>query len=505
MEQQEKASYLSYVPWLGAALLVAGYVRYLVYEEMKALDKGLLIAGAALIVIGLALNFRSLAGFFTGRGGRLGTNTTLLTLAVIALLVVVNFLGYRHHKRFDLTSEGLYSLSDQTRKVVSGLKQDVKIIKFDKQDDPALRDTMQEFRDLSPKVSYERVDPQEKLGLARQYEVKTLGETIMTSNGRTEHLTGTGEQELTNALMKVTREKNKNICFIADHGERPTDGTGAEGMSAVAGELKNQNYDSKTVSIVSAEVPGDCEVLVVPGPKKAFFASETENLRKYLNAGGKALLLLDADTDPQLDSLLTEWNLAIGNDAVLDTSGVGRLFGLGAAAPVVTTYGSSPITQGMGRVMTVFPFARSVKVADAAKTEVTTTELIKTSPQSWAETDLKTPEASFNEGKDTRGPITLGYTASKKAGEKEARLVVIGDSDFAGNQFSRQQGNSDFFLNTVNWLAQDENLISIRPRSPANRNITLTETQKNLIWLLTVIFLPALVIVTGGYTWWKRR
>lgn len=501
----DRQEIFKYAGWLGAALLVGGYLRYLVREEMGTFDKSLLIAGAALLALGLALNFGEVLALFGRRSTKLGTNTAVLTVAVLAIIGVLNFLGYRHHKRFDLTSEGLYSLSDQTRKVVSGLTQDVKIIKFDKTEDAALHDTMQEFKNLSNRISYERVDPQDKPQLARQYEVRSFGETIVTSGNRTERPTATTEQDLVNAILKVTRDKPKNICFIEDHGEKSTSATGPEGFSAVSSGLKNQNYETKVVNIVSGEVPGDCDVLVVAGPKKALFQTEADNLSKYLDNGGKALLLIDADTDPQLSTLLASWNIALGNDLVLDASGVGRLFGLGPAAPLATNYGVHPITKDMNRTMTVFPNARSVKVADAAKTDVTTTELIKTTERSWAETDVKGVQFEFNEGKDTRGPINLGVAASKKTGEKEARLVVIGDADFASNQYVQQQANGDLILNTVNWLAQDEDLISIRPKSPTNRQITLTESQKNLIWLLTVIFLPVLVVMSGSYIWWRRR
>jgi ABC-type uncharacterized transport system involved in gliding motility auxiliary subunit len=501
----DKQEIFKYAGWLGAALLVGGYLRYLVREEMGRFDQSLLIAGGALVALSLIFNFRAILSLFGRRSTKLGTNTAVLTAAVIAILGVINFLGYRHHKRFDVTSEGLYSLSDQTRKVVSGLKQDVKIIKFDKLDDPNLRDTMQEFKSLSPKISYDRVDPQEKPQIAKQYEVKSFGETIVSAGSRTEHLTATGEQDLVNAILKVTREKLKNICFVENHNEKSTSASGPEGFSKVSGELKNQNYETKTIDLVAGEVPPDCEVLVIPGPKKALFPNEAQNISKYLDAGGKALLLIDADTDPQLADLLKSWNITLGSDLALDVSGVGRLFGLGAAAPIAREYGAHPITRDLARAMTVFPSARSVKVADSAKTDITTTDLMKTSAASWAETDLKNPQAEFNEGKDTKGPISLGVAASKKVGEKEARLVVIGDSDFASNQFVGQQANGDLFLNSVNWLAQDEDLISIRPKSATNRTLSLTETQKNLIWLLTVIFLPALVIVSGGYIWWKRR
>ncbi len=495
----DKQEIFKYAGWLGAALLVGGYLRYLVREEMGTFDKSLLMAGAVLLVLSLALNFGEIMALFGRRSTKLGANTAVLTIAVLAILGVINFLGYRHHKRVDLTSEQLYSLSDQTRKAVTALKQEVRVIKFDKADDLPLRDQMAEFRDLSGKLKYDRIDPTEKPQLARQYNVRALGDLVVASGERIEHLTTASEQDLTNAILKVTRDKLKNICFIEDHGEKPVSGNGQEGLAGVERGLKSQNYTTKTVSLLTGDVPPDCDVLISAGPKKAYAPQTIAALSKYLNNGGKALLLFDPDTDPQATELLTAWNIALGNDTVIDRASNSISFG------VVNNYGAHPITKDFVKAITIFPLARSVKVIEPNKAEVVTTELLKTSERSYAKPALKGDNIEFVAGTDTKGPINIGVVATRKFGEKEARLVVIGDSDFASNGYIGQYSNGDLMLNTINYLAQDEDLISIRPKSATSRTITLTETQKNLIWLLTTIFLPALVIISGGYIWWKRR
>src|SRR5437868_4231374 len=192
--------------YLGVALLVAGYLRYSVLETLDTISKSLLIAGGVLTLAGLVLNFRAIRDSFGRRSTRLGTNMAVITVAVVAILALLNFLGYRHHKRVDVTAEKLYSLSDQTRKIVSGLQKDIKIIKFDKEDDPELRDHMQEYRDLSKHLSYERIDPQVKPEAAQQYKISRMGEVIVTSGDRAERPQDTGEQEITNAILKVTRD-----------------------------------------------------------------------------------------------------------------------------------------------------------------------------------------------------------------------------------------------------------------------------------------------------------
>jgi gliding motility-associatede transport system auxiliary component len=495
------------IGYLGAGLLAAGYIRYTVQEVLGRLNGGLLIAGAVLLAASLILNFNAIRDYFRGRGARLGANTAVLTVAFLAILGIVNYLGYRHHKRIDVTAEKLYSLSDQTRKVVSGLQRDVKVIQFAKDEDPEMRDRMAEYRDLSRRLTFERVDPQQRPEVARQYNISRMGEVIVSSGDRVERPAEAGEQELTNAILKVTRDKLKTVCFVEGHGEKAITSTEATGYEYVDRMLKNENYQTKSVNLVTAgQVPSECEVLVLAGPKQALFPQEAAIIGKYLDGGGKALLELDPDTAPGLGDVLKAWNIELGDDTVLDVSGVGQLIGAGPAVPLALNYGSHPITKDFQRSMTFFPLARSVKIGTASKPEVTTTDLLKTSEASWGETELKSGvEPKLDEGKDLKGPVTLGAAASRRVGEKEARLVVIGDSDFATNNYARIQRNGDLFMNTVNWLAQDEDLIAIRPKSPTDRRVTMSEGQQTMLFWLTVFLMPLAVIGTGAYVWWKRK
>lgn len=495
---------------VGPALALAGYILYSREQVWKWYIIALIAVGAALLLASIVLNFKSIVAFFRGRQGRLGANTVVLSVAVIAILSVVNFLGYRHHKRFDLTAEGLYTLSDQTKKIVGNLQKDVKVIKFDKGNDQQLADQMAEFKYLSNRISYERIDADQNPGLARQYAARN-GETLVVAGERTERLQQTDEQALVNAIMKVTRDKLKRVCFTEGHEEKAMSGTEADGFGTVEGVLKSENYETKSVNLISSgQVPAECDVLISAGPKKAFLPQEAAMIGKYLDEGGKVLLLVDPEpdhpnSDPQLGDVLKAWNINLGNDVVLDASGAGRLIGLGPAAPVAGNYPDHPITKDMKRSATFFPMARSVKTGDSAKGEALFTELIKTSDNSWGETELKNNEAKFDAGKDTKGPISLGVAETKKIGDKEARLVVIGDSDFATNRYIRLLGNGDLMFNTVNWLAQDEDLISIRPKSASNRSITMTEAQQSTFWWLTVLFMPLAAVGAGAYIWWKRR
>ena len=491
---------------IGAALLIGGYVRYNIQEVWSWPNLSLVIAGGVLLLASAVLNIKSIIQFFSGRTGRLGANTALLSIAVLTILVVLNFLGYRHHKRFDLTEEKLYTISEQSKKILGGLQKDVKVIKFDKSDDQRLGDTMAEFKYATRRISYERIDPQQKPEIANQYKVQRMGETLVISGDRTERPQDTGEQDLINAILKVTRDKLKTICFVEGHGEKSPTGTDPEGYSTIDKGMKAENYETKSINLVTAnQVPAECSVLILAGPKKPLLPQEAAMIGKYLDDGGKALVLVDPDLDPGLGDVLKSWNIEVGNNTVIDASGVGRLFGTGPAVPLVANYGNHPITKDMTRTGTCFPLARSVKTGKSSGSDVSGIDLLNTSERSWAEVDLKNNQAKFDEGKDTMGPVSLGVAASKKEGDKEARLVVIGDSDFASNSYFKLLGNGDLFLNTINWLAQDEDLISIRPKSTTNRSVTMTASQQSTFFWLSVIFMPLAVIGSGAYVWFKRR
>ncbi len=490
--------------FVGAAMALSGYIRHTIQEVWGWFNLALLIVGGVLLLASIVLNFKDIIGYFQGRSGRLSANMAVLTVAVLGLIVIANYLGYRHHKRFDLTSEGLYSLSDQTRKILTNLPKDVKVMKFDQQPDQQLADQMAEFKYVSNKLSYEFIDPVQRPEVARQYAVKNYGETVITAGGRTERPTATDEQSLVNAILKVTRDSLKTICFTEGHEEKAL----TEAYTLVESKLKAENYLTKTVNLASQKekfVPSECSILVVAGPKSAFLQPETSMIGQYLDNGGKGMFLIDPDTDPQLDEVLKKWSIELGKDLVLDFSAAGQVFG--PAAPIVNNYGSHPITQRFARGMTAFPQARSVKVLPSSGSGVSSTTLLTGSPNSYGETELKpNAEPKFDAGKDTQGPVSLGAVASKSLGDnKEARLVVIGDSDFAANQAFRVSRNGDLFMNSINWLAQDEDLISIRPKTATNRSVTMNAEQQNTFWILVVIFMPLAALGVGAFIWWKRR
>ena len=497
---------------IGVALLIAAYLRYTMQGDWERLSKILLIAGGVLLLGGAAISFRRLTNFFAKRSSQLGTNTTLLALGVLAILVVVNYVGYKYHKRFDLTTEKAFTLSDQTKKIVGGLTKDVNVVRFMKPSDPSngqFNDLLNEYHQINPKLKYEVVDPQQKPDVAKDYGAQHMGDVIVSAGDRKEtvegaNVGGISEEDLTSTILKVTKDKVKNICFVTGHGEKSTTDTNENGYSTVIAGLKKEGYATRDINLVQENgVPADCDVLVIAGPTKEFFPQEVQFVSKDLDNGGKALVMVDPQTDPKLGDVLSAWNISLGNNVVIDASGVGRLLGTGPAIPLVGDYGQSPITKNLGGQMTFFPLAQTVNIADKNKTSPQDTELLKTSARSFTIPKLE-KEVTFNP--KTAGPLSLGIVASGKENDLNARLVVIGNSAFASNQAVGGPGsNGDLFYNTVDWLAQDENQISIRPKEPTDSHITMTEAQRSALVWVDMIFLPGIVIISGVSIWWRRR
>jgi ABC-type uncharacterized transport system involved in gliding motility auxiliary subunit len=517
--------------WLGVALVFAAVAIRFLKPEWQPYYNGLAIAGLVCTLLYMLSQWREIAQAFSGRQARFGTLAVASILVVLGILVAINYLSTRHNKRWDLTAAHQFSLSDQTKKVLQDLKEPVKIRVFARSDEfQKFRDRLDEYAYQSKQVSTEYIDPEKRPGLAQQYGVTSLGTVVLDYKGRNEKVTSDGEQELTNALIKVIQGRQPKVYFTQGHGEKDTAGAERGGYNGIAAGLTSGNFVvEKVVLAQQGGVPGDADVLIIAGPKTDFLGPELDAVKAYLAKGGKALLLLDPVLkldQPQpagLQGLLKDWGIDAGNDVVLDVSGMGRLIGTDESVPVAASYPAHPITENFN-LLTAYPLARSMSPIEGGVNGHTAQKIVETSKSSWAETDLKSltgGQPAKQDGADKPGPVALASAVSApaaatappkdatKAGETpkpaETRLVAFGDSDFASNGALGVSGNRDLFLNTVNWLAQQENLIAIRPRDPEDRRITLTADQERRIFYLTVLIVPGLILLAGVQTWWRRR
>jgi ABC-type uncharacterized transport system involved in gliding motility auxiliary subunit len=437
-------------------------------------------------------------------------------LIVIAAVVVANVLADRYNKSYDTTANKRYSLSEQTAKIVKGLKQNAVITYFNQstrfRDG---KDLLDQYANLSPKVQVKYVDPDKDPELAREAGIRSFGTAVVQVGAKHEEAKSMTEEGVTGAFIRDLKSNTRTVCFASGSGEHQLDDSEREGLSHFKDLLAKDNYGSKSVDLLTkAEVPGDCTTLIVAGPTKNYEQPEVDAIKKYVESGGRAFFMMDpplklgheeiGDNDA-LASLLESWGVTLNKDLILDLNPLGQIAGLGPQVALVTTYASQPIVDQLRGTATGFPLARSLEIKNTDKTNVQ--KLFDSSGTSFATTNLSSPEVNIKDPKNKKGPLTLAAAGTYSTGKEnsQGRFIVVGSSTWAANRFIDFNGNDDLASNAVNWLSSDEDLISIRPKAPEDRRITMTGRQLTWVRAVSQFALPLVVVIMGVGVWWKRR
>ncbi len=457
-------------------------------------------------------------GWLKARQTKFTGYVTLYTLVVVAALAAANYLAKQHDASYDSTKNKLYSLSDQTDKVVRGLKEDVTVTYFDRATEfSRARDLLGRYASLSPRLKVAYVDLEKKPQLARTMGVRNLGTIFVQAGAKREEAKSLTEEEVTGALIRALKTGDRNACFASGSGERSIDDSERSGLSSLKEALDKNNYKARAISLIEKpEVPKDCTVLVVAGPHLDYTDAEVGAIRTFVENGGRALFMLDPPLNvgrqptaenPALVKLLDDWGVTVDKDLVLDVSGAGQLFGLGPETPLILNYESQPIVREMKGMATVFPVARSLDTKSGGKASAE--KLFSTSADSFATSNLSTGEVRIDPKKDKKGPFALAVAGTYSGGKpgSQGRFVVVGSSTWASNGVlpARSIGNRDLFLNMMNWLSSDEDLISIRPKEPEDQSFVMTKNQRDLVFYWSIIVMPFAIVLSGFMVWWKRR
>lgn len=451
----------------------------------------------------------------TGRSAKLGLNSLLMVLLVATILGLVAFLAVRHNVRWDVSETKRFTLAPQTARLLRDLPREVKATVFTGDQGlarAAYQDLFDSYRARTEKLTVDFVDPEKKPGIARRYGL-TRPDTAVLESGRQEtRITSATEQELTNALIRVTREETKTLYFLTGHAEHLLEDTSKGGYSFVKEALERQGYATRTLSLYESKaIPPNASVLILGGPQKQVSRDEQALITDYVRAGGRVLVLLDPESRAGLEDFLAQWGLQTGRQTVLDRQ---TIQGGDLTMPVVNAYGAHEITQDLGQVFTMFPHARPVSALDGHATakDWAFHPLAHSSAGSWARTGEAGAEGSqildFDPQRDVPGPLTLaGLAVARATPENNARqpaVLFIGDSDFVGNAYLDFSGNSDFFLRATAWLADEQDLVSIAPKDAALGTFLLTAAQTNTLFVLQVLALPGFFLA-AGFTMWRRR
>lgn len=521
----------------GVLLLVAAAL-FSALRGSGTLPTVLVVGGGLAWSLAVALSWRDLNRYLAKRSARYGLNAFVLSFLVAVILLLMGFISERHAWRKDMTSTREYSLSDKSERVLQGIRQRVDIyVFFDRSTRDAARDLLREYtrrnRQLRLHVEELNKDPER----AERFGVSSLGTIVFDAGEKVERIQTLGEEDVTNALIKVSRPGRKKVYFLTEHGEKDIESRGIAGYAAVADALRRENYEPVSLSLARAtQIPADCEVLVIAGPKSGLLDHEMTAIQRYVQSGRRLFCLFDPRFQCGLEMYLRAWGVHVGDDRVVDPSPTGQLMGRGATTPLVNRYGVHPITRQF-RQPTYFELVRSVRPWYLYQGRAESAVLAFSGEQSWADGDVHGGSVRFGDDDDLAGPVPLAMAvrldveglhpelesavsvptpgdaivepstlqASGAASAHESRLVVVGDSDFANNRNFTDMGNGNFFLNCVAWLAQDEDLIAVRPKPVDRRSVSMTKAQIGVLNLIVLGVVPGLVALIGIFVTLRRR
>ena len=477
-----------------------------------------------------------------------GANVGVSIVVFLAILTAVVLIAQGHPYRVDLTKGQKHSLSPQTIKIVKGLKDPIEVKAFyqDSQTEKAeIQNLLNAYKYQSPQISFTFIDPDRQPAITRQFDVKTYGTLVLVGYGKKETVTMPDERTITRAILRLTSQKKKTVYFLTGHGERAIDDHEKSGYSGLKEDLEKANYVVKDLNLALTAVPEDASTVVIADPKKPLFKEEISALKDYLDNGGRVFVLLAPFDDGGLADFLRTYGYDISDDIVIDQ--VSRMFGGDYLIPVINSYGRHEISEGFN-LMSFFPLARSIGQEKTLPKGVSIQMLAETSDQSWAETnqeDLNKGKAEFNEKVDKKGPVTVASIASisedfkkqdppkaaateEKTGDSEKKgkadkleqaaknekpkenkqpgqLAIFGSADLAANAYLGASGNTDLVLNTISFLARDPSQISIRPKAPQMDSLMLTPIQGSLLFWISLVCVPLLVLASGFVAYRIRR
>lgn len=468
-----------------------------------------------------------------------GANSSLAVVLAALLLLMVNYLSYRHYSRTDWSQNQYYSLSGQTLNLLKNLDKPVRVIVFippgsDVYDD--VINLLTEYQYGSSKILVERVDPDRDLAraeeLSTRYDVHEAEMIVFECEGRRNYVRNrdlyesdadgdsakkparafAGERAFTTALQQVLDPRRSVVYFLQGHGERdPEDADPRRGYSGIVREMSRDNIEVRKLLLgQEKDIPEDADMLVIAAPTRPLHAAELERVERYLEHNGRALILLDALQDGGLVGLLRRWSVQVAHDLVVDGSRT-----LTGRELFLTEYAKHPVTEGLQGITSIFHLPRSVEPivphegnGNADRPHAVT--LAASSESGWAETDLEQSPLQFDPGTDRPGPVGVAVASEKgpvpglDVDIQPSRLVVFGDSDFVSNG-GLSGGDADFFMGAVNWLLDRNDRLGIRPRIPAQAQLVIDAPRLRTLFVVVVFIIPLAPALLGLIVWSRRR
>jgi ABC-type uncharacterized transport system involved in gliding motility auxiliary subunit len=451
-----------------------------------------------------------------------GTNAVAVSAAVIGIFIVLTlFLQSLSGFQLDLTKNKSFTLSDQTLTALKSVNKDIHITAYTNSQENLfitrqVTDILDEYKKRNSHISYDSVDMLKQPAQAKQAGVDASGTLVIESSGKTNKVNFidmfvagqangsyefSGEAKLTGAIASLLSTEKNIVYALSGHDEIPM-----AQMGTLKTTLEGENYQVKEINLLSeGKIPDDAQMILLLGPNKDVSDKEAKLLTDYAKGNGKLYVALGYNKD-----MATQWkNL----DGLLGLYGVKNLHAIAVETnqnsvndplTIVPEYGSHPITDKLMQSNLLTAMYLNIALeASATAGDYSAASLLQTSASAYGETDLNKSQ-TVQDDKDVKGPLHLGYAVTDKDGKPKA--VLLGVSSLLVDQEISVQGNKDFVLNSIGWLQEKKDAVSIRPRQgDAYQEAVITSSQGNTIFIGTVIVFPLLFLLTGGFVWWRRR
>lgn len=467
------------------------------------------------------------------------TNLTIFIISAFAIFLMLNYLSFRHWKRFDLTKNKIYSLSDESKKVLKKLNKELQIyVLFDETDAiyDELNELLKRYENLSKNIKIKYINPKRNIleakKLVEELEITQNNSIVVKSEERKKFIYGSelaeydytgmqwgqppqlkafkGEEVITAAILNVSETKQVKIGFIKGHNEYSIEDYDENGLYEAKENLIKRNYNVEEISLLNlTEIPSDYSLLISVSPKYPPLPNELEIIDKFIEKGGSFFLCLDPNFDQinkkitpsGFEEFLKKYGIEIKQVLAFDPKKAIPFVGAGYL--YLDSFRFHKITDKMNKTPVLFPLSIALGTLEPEQKDYKTHILIETSDEAWGETDIgfliKEGKIS-NDEKDIKGPLQISVIS-----EGRGKVLVVGDGDFCTNGQIINLGNSAFFQNAVYYLSQKEELISIPPKPVERVAITLNRKQMRTIFIVIIIILPLISIISGILIYRLRR
>ena len=518
----------------GIASVALGGSIYFAFEGLSGLSLWVILVGSALIFLAILISPRAIAIFVVGRRGRYGVNAAALTIAFFVIVLVVNFIMYTNPTRIDVTATRVFSLSQQTIQVLDELDNEVMANAFfvSADTDNSVRqqaeDLLNEFSRKTPNFQYRFLDPELNRAQAIKYNVVSYPSIVFedTKTGKVQGVINFTEQDFVTGILVSTDKQQKIIRILTGHGEsevnkNPTaESLKDTGFDLAISGLQRDNYQVQVLNLKQSNtIPEDTAALIIPGPKDDLDQNEYQTIKNYVDSGGRVLALFDPGTPKLFNNILNPYGITMGNELISDA--VSNVAGEMLTPMLQSANGQYAKSEQTGIAIadkisvSFYPESTSIDLTiplEDTPPHVKFTPLGLTTPASWLESNID--DLGYDENKMTGPFILFGILEAngsieqsplEVSGNPTTKIIIFGDSDFATNKYFHSSDNSDVFLNSVNWLADDYELVSIRPKLTSYRELVVNSSERNFIKWSSWVIPPTIMLIFAIIVWWRRR